>query len=463
MNPLDQQFQEELQDLITQIQESEELAAFVESEEEAEYLALRETFEPALAELYRKVAVAYPLQILALEELMLDERLEGLYLPKLLGFSVLRGPVNDATQFYYPQEQFRKVLLAICRSANFEELRKRIGQTVQIGFALSSHIWISNLMDEVENRQVRQYLQSQIQEKYYDKEQRQDGYRRYSGQFKDEIFTTVEFPKTLPELRRLFPAVRNFMGRRIQLNLDNSMLLGPVYDLISRDELLGSHEHRYLLVMFINFFDPDKVYKDQVGKIFNKLRKDEPGFNDHYFEILAELHHSKYDITSACDTRVANLIDKKIKDDILNYYPLVEIIHTKGYVHPDVIEEVRNFYSQHQGVSLVNECMRLTIFSYLRKFLNNITVSDYPELFEISKVYAAYFQVFDNEYFKQDVKALNMTYLRKLAKTFTDKRGKDYQDIKRFVQSTFVDLGFLTEKEVVEFFKTRRKVKVEAE
>jgi hypothetical protein len=273
----------------------------------------------------------------------------------------------------------------------------------------------------------------------------------------------VEFPQTLPELRRLFPAVRNFMGRRIQLNLDNSMLLGPVYELISREELMGSHEHRYLLVMFINFFDPDKVYKDQVGKIFNKLRKDESGFNDHYFEILAELHHSKYDITSACDTRVANLIDKKIKDDILNYYPLVDIIHTKGYVHPDVIEEVRNFYSQHQGVSLVNECLRLTIFSYLRKFLNNISVSDYPELFEISKVYAAYFQVFDNEYFKQDVKALNMTYLRKLAKTYTDKRGKDYQDIKRFVQSTFVDLGFLTEKEVVEFFKTRRKVKVETE
>ena len=47
----------------------------------------------------------------------------------------------------------------------------------------------------------------------------------------------------------------------------------------------------------------------------------------------------------------------------------------------------------------------------------------------------------------------------KLLKKYTDKRGKDYQDIKKFVSTAFQDFGFLKEKEVVEMFKTRRKRK----
>ena len=52
-----------------------------------------------------------------------------------------------------------------------------------------------------------------------------------------------------------------------------------------------------------------------------------------------------------------------------------------------------------------------------------------------------------------------MAYIKKLLKRFTDKRGKDYQDVKKFVSTTFIDFGFLKEKEVVELFKTRRKRK----
>lgn len=461
MYPLDATYQEQIDELIGQIQESEELAAFLDSEEESDYTALREAFEPAIAALYRDVAVHHPLQLLALEDALLDDRLEGLFLPKILGFTVLRGPVNEHYQYYYPQEPFRKTLLAICASAHFEELRKRIGQTVQIGFALSSHIWVSNLLGEIENRQIRQYLQAQKLERYHDLAQRRDGYQRYALQFREEIFFTTDFPDTLPELRRAFPALRKFMERRIMLRLDNTTLLEPMYQLVNNAELVGSEEHRHLLVIFMNFFDPTTESKSQVGDKFNQLRKKESDFNDAYFRVLSVLHHSKYDVDAACDRRVAALLDKKIKDDIAAYYALVEIIHSKGYVHPECMEEVRAFYSRHQGLSMVNECVRLTIFNYLRKFLTHIETSDYPELFEISKVFAAYFQIFDNEHFKLDVKALSMDYVRKLLVAYTDKRGKDYQDIKRFVQTTFVDLGFLTDKEVVELFKTRRRKKTE--
>lgn len=461
MNPLDQAYLQELEDLATQIQESEELAAFLDSEEEDDYIALRETFEPTLAELYRNVAVHQPLQLIALEEAMLDARLEGLFLSKILGFSVLRGPVNENFQYFYPQEQFRKVLLAICHSSNFEEIRKRIGQTIQIGFALSSHIWVSNLLDEVENRQVRQFLQSQVLPKYHDRDQRKDGYERYSGQFRSEIFFTADLPDNLPALSRSFPSIRQFLAHRIQLGLDNTILLAPVFSLIGNKELFGSSEHRYLFVQFINFFEIDADYQDKAAKILNDLRKKEADFSNHYFASLSELHHRGFDVSAECDRRVAAMIDRKHSDDLAAYYDLVVEIHSKGYVHPEVIEAVSQFYTHHQGVSLVNECVRLTVFRYLRQFLANISESEYSELFEISRICAAYFKVFDNEYFRQDVENLSMEYLHKLLKVYTDKRGKDYQDIKRFVQTTFVDLGFMTEKEVVELFKSRRKKKVE--
>ena len=68
-------------------------------------------------------------------------------------------------------------------------------------------------------------------------------------------------------------------------------------------------------------------------------------------------------------------------------------------------------------------------------------------------------KIFGNQQFNQDVEDSSMVYIKKLLKRYTDKRGKDYQDIKKFVSSTFVELGFMKEKEVVELFKTRRKKK----
>jgi hypothetical protein len=67
--------------------------------------------------------------------------------------------------------------------------------------------------------------------------------------------------------------------------------------------------------------------------------------------------------------------------------------------------------------------------------------------------------IFANQQFNQQLKELSLEYVSKLLKKYTDKRGKDYQDIKKFVTTTFQDLGFLKEKEVVEMFKTRRKRK----
>jgi hypothetical protein len=69
--------------------------------------------------------------------------------------------------------------------------------------------------------------------------------------------------------------------------------------------------------------------------------------------------------------------------------------------------------------------------------------------------------IFVNQQFNQDLKELSLQYMHQLLAYYKDKRGKDYQDIKRFVSSAFQDFGFLKEKEIVEIFKTRRKKSTE--
>jgi hypothetical protein len=121
------------------------------------------------------------------------------------------------------------------------------------------------------------------------------------------------------------------------------------------------------------------------------------------------------------------------------------------------MEAVKAFYNHHEGRSLINECLRMAIFQYFSRLLNNLEVREYHELFSLAKIYTVYIHIFANEEFNLSVKDLSMRYVKRLLKHYTDKRGKDYQDIKKFVSTTFQDLNFLKEKDVVELFKTRRK------
>jgi hypothetical protein len=89
--------------------------------------------------------------------------------------------------------------------------------------------------------------------------------------------------------------------------------------------------------------------------------------------------------------------------------------------------------------------------------MGGLTEREYTDYFEITKIFGVYMKIFGNQQFNQDVEKLSMKYVGKLLQVFTDKRAKDYQDVKKFVSTQFVDFGFLQEKEVVEMFKTRRK------
>jgi hypothetical protein len=89
MEKLDQKYQDELDALRSAIQNSETLATYLEDEEEASYQALRDEFEPQIEALYERVADDHPLQLTILEVALLHSEFEGLYLSRILGFSVL--------------------------------------------------------------------------------------------------------------------------------------------------------------------------------------------------------------------------------------------------------------------------------------------------------------------------------------------------------------------------------------
>ncbi|MEN0003158.1 MAG: hypothetical protein AAF798_03405, partial [Bacteroidota bacterium] len=107
MLELDKEYLEQLEGLAGEIQGAEELSAYLDTEEEEDYMRLKESFEPRIALLYNDVARKNPLQIIAFETVLLDQLFEGLYLPKILGYSVLRGEVHPQRMKYVrPQDHF---------------------------------------------------------------------------------------------------------------------------------------------------------------------------------------------------------------------------------------------------------------------------------------------------------------------------------------------------------------------
>lgn len=455
---LDQQYIERLEELAGEIQESPELQQYLDTEEEEDFNHLKELYEPRISMIYEEVAATHPLQLIYMEKILLDDAFEGLFLPKILGYSVLRGEVGKDYKYVRPQDHFRDVLMAICDSANFDILKKRIGQSIQVGFALSSDIWITNLINEVQNKRIRYYLRSQKLEKYRVEKERAIGYMRYKKQFGNDNFQSAEIPQTLSELKVLFSPLKLFLIHRIKNHNDNSSLVPVLMEFIQQEDFQGTDEHLQILTLFASFFSLEDDELQKVREIFNKLRTEKADFQEKYFDFVLEMHNDpEIRLDGEADLRIAALLDENIKDELKTYYALMTVIHTKGYITEEAQEAVKVFYNRYQGLSTINECVRRTIFNYFAQLIRNLEVSDYQDYFEITKVFTVYMAIFSNQHFNQDLKDLSMAYIKRLLKNYTDKRGKDYQDIKKFVSTTFVDLNFLNEKEVVELFKTRRK------
>lgn len=463
MQDLDEKYYIRLQEIAGAIQESPALAQYLEEEEDEFYNELRQQFETHISELHHLVAAEVPLQLVTFEKYLLNELFEGLYLPRVLGYAALRGEINDQYRYVRPNDHFKDVLLAICNSPHFEQLKKRIGQTIQVGFALSSDIWITNLLSLVENKRVRHFLQQQKSDKYRDLADRQDLYVRYSKQLRNEMYYSADFPTNVGEMKANFSALRQFLLKRFEAGGDNSSLHPQIMGFLDNEKFRNSGEYLEMLAIYGNFMDLDADSRAKVDSHFERERKSFPEFAEKYLQFLLSLYHSGVGISSTHDERMSAIVDKKVQDKISDYYRIADKIHSLGYVHQDAIEAVRDFYASHEGLSVESECLRQLILNYFTKLIAGLTERDYQDYFELNKIFGTYMRIFDNQQFNQDMEKISMVYVAKLMKRYTDKRSRDYQDIKKFVSTNFVDFGFLKDKEVVELFKTRRKRRKTAE
>lgn len=459
MKPLSQEYLDELELIKNDIQASEILSKYLDEEEEEDYLALREAFEPRIADLYSRIASNNPLQLVSFEKELINDEYEGMYITRILGFAVLRGEINNNFKYVRPQAHFQDILMAVCNSSNFDIIRKRIGQTIQMGFALSSDIWITNLINVIANKRIRYFLQGQKIPKHRDLRERKIALARYKNQFRNENFFAADFPTNTTELKIFFSEVKLFLKERINLGGNNTSFIPDIKAFMSNPEFQGTDEYIEMLAYYGFFFERSPEDNAELSTHFNRSRSLIEEFESKWLDLVLAIHSSDLKLDNLADMRMSSLVDRSIEDKITAFYNLADEIHTKTYLNEETIEATKVFYNNYPGKSAINECVRATIYKYFERFINNLEERDYPEFFELAKIFPTYMGIFDNQQFNQNLKELCMKYVKKLTKQFTDKRGKAYQDVKRFVKVNFLDFGFMTEKQIVEFFKTKRKRK----
>jgi hypothetical protein len=454
MEALHPAYADALKNIGTSIQASESLATFIDEDDENSYKALCDEFEPTISAIYDQVANENPLMLESLEKLLLDTDFEGLFLPKILGYAVLRQYVNNNVKYVIPHNHFKDILTSICNSPNFEQIRKRIGQTTQIGFALSSDIWITNLIDSIDNKKVKLFLTGLKSEVLRDLSKRKEAYEKYKKQFVNVNFFSIDFPENKIQFISNYPALKDFILFRSKDGLDNDSLMPHIHSIITNKEFTGSEYLDLMILLGLKYRFSGQIEQDYVSKMKELLSEniEVEKFFDLYDHALIDLK-----ATPADEQNIMGLLKSIESEEIKSYSNTVGVLHTKGFNHVDSVDGIRAFYELHQGLSTENECVRTMVSGYIKTLLNNIEVSDYPEYFELNKTIVSYMNIFNNEKFNQEVKEASMNYVKKCFEHYVDKRSKDYQDIKKFVSTSFVDMGFLSQKQVVEMFKTKRK------
>jgi len=416
MEDLLQDYKARMDAIKASIQNSEELTAYLDEEEEEQYRALIEKFEGQIHEIYIEVANNHPLQVVSLENQLLDPEFEGLYLPKALGYTVLRGQLNENFEYERPQKQFKKVLEFINGSSNFDQIKKRVGQSIQVGFALSSDIWITNIIAAAGNKQVKNFLESQNQVQFHDIRNRRTAYVKYAKQFQSLNFYTADFPSDKPSLIREFHLLKSFLLYRSENhNGNNDNLKSKLSEFLAAS---GSFDQdpRYLeLLMIIAMkYELSDADKANISNYFNELRKD-PEFEAKFFTLIVRLH-GEIDLNKEAEMNLISILDTTGDDKISLMYKVLEEVHTKGYMNEEAINASRDFYYLNEGLSPQNTAVRNSIFYYFKDLLSKLTVADYSDYFEINKVMIQYINIFGNQSFNQDIKNSSLKYIKKLLK-----------------------------------------------
>lgn len=467
MYELNEAYSQHLDAIAEAIQASPNLASYLEEEEDQYYDALKLEFEPQIEVAYQQMIDFSPLEIESFERKLLDDKFEGLFLPRILGYAVLRGEVTDQAYYARQNNHFGEILKAIAQNSNFDQLSSRIGQSIQCGFALSSDIFVSSLINDVASKRVRQFLQNQRSSDALTLDGRWRIERRFRRQFRDRNYHYAPFPVTIGELTSHTTALIDFLLFRVSGALNNDALLPTLHEMVTRPEFAGREEILKPMVIYGAYFAADEESKAEAIAALNRERKlKQETTADAILGFILELKSNPaVPFGAGQEQQLGTIVDRSIEGDLTAYFNLTDKIHANGFVSPDVHEAIQEEQPKHSGLSNFNENIRQTIFGYFSKLATGLGTSEeeYLQWYEITgRQIPAYIKIFGNESFNQQLRTLAKKYTKDLLKAYTNKRGKDYRDIKKTTMTTWMDYGFMTEKQLKEFFKTPRKKKTEA-
>ena len=344
MYELNDTYKAHLDSIAEAIQASPVLAQYLEEEEDEYYEALKAEFEPQIEAAHEQINHYSPFEIESFERYLLDDRFEGLFLPRVLGYSVLRPQINE--MFYYSRQNdhFGQILSYIAGNVNFDQLRSRIGQAVQVGFALSSDIYVTGLIDEIPTKRVRQFLLSQKADNARTPEGRKQIFQRYQRQFRSRNYQYAPFPLAENELISHTDHMVDFLLYRVsQAEMNNDALPGPLYDLATNEDFKGRKEIIEPILIYGAYLDPEGEAQQAIKEVMSRERKANPQrVND---QVLAFLLRLKNDPTITFgqveELSLGEIIDRDIEDDLTAYFNLTDKIHNDGYTEPEVQEAIQ--------------------------------------------------------------------------------------------------------------------------
>jgi hypothetical protein len=460
MIALDQKYLKELEVIAKKIEQSESLNLYLEEEEEEPYKAFQQECEPLIEELHTRVTEENPLQIVAFEQEILKPYFEGLFLPRILSYAVLRSEVSSEYRYVRPNDHFRKILVAVCNSPYFEFLKKRIGQAIKTGFTLSSDIWITSLMDSVENKRIRTFLQAQRTDIFLTPAERGEIYHRYAKQFKNESFRSAEFPENRSDLEANYSALKLFLIKRIEQSGNTDSLRDKIHKFLNTEAFYGTVAYMEVMSIYGNFMIRGKEDMAFLKGHFDRERSKVAQFDEKFLAFQLELYETIPQMGATNDQNMSLMVDSKVKDRISDFYRVADKVHSLGFVHADTIDAVQDFYNHHKGMAIETECLHAVIKRYFTNLLSGLSIQEYASYLDLHKIFRLYMKTFDNQRFTQSVELMSVNYVKRLLTFYKDKRSKEYQEIKKFVAHEFVDLGFMNDKQVAEWFKTPRKKKL---
>ena len=200
---------------------------------------------------------------------------------------------------------------------------------------------------------IRYFLQSQKITKLREAKERKIALARYKNQFRNENYFAAEFPTNPSELKIFFTEVKLFIEQRIRLNGNNTSFIPDIKNFLNQTEFQSTEEYIEMLALYGFFFTKDSADTAELKTHFNRARKEIPDFNLKWLNLVLRIHSGDLVLDPAADSRMSDLVDKDVNDEISELYSLLDEIHSKGYLHDDAIEGTKVFYNAHPGKSAI--------------------------------------------------------------------------------------------------------------